>query len=85
MPVIVHDSAADNEPLLRYYEARLYKKAPVRSRPDDVLSFVASRTGYSRIFTNNLVSEGKTVCGLERRPLAATRYARRAATISAWD
>ena len=48
-------------PYSRYYEARLYKKAPVRSRPDDVLSFVASRTGYSRIFTNNLVSEGKTV------------------------
>ncbi len=48
-------------PYSRYYEARLYKKAPVRSRPDDVLSFVASRTGYSRIFTDNLVSEGKTV------------------------
>ncbi|MGO9337657.1 MAG: carbohydrate porin [Terracidiphilus sp.] len=45
----------------RYYEARLYKKAPFRSRPDDVLSVVASRTGYSRIFTDNLVSEGKTV------------------------
>jgi porin len=45
----------------RYYEARLYKKAPVRSRPDDVLSVVASRTGYSRIFTDNLVSQGKTV------------------------
>ena len=45
----------------RYYEARLYKEAPVRSRPDDVLSVVASHTGYSKIFTDNLVSEGKTV------------------------
>ncbi len=45
----------------RYYEARLYKKAPFRSRPDDVFSAVASRSGYSRIFTNSLVSQGKTV------------------------
>ncbi len=45
----------------RYYEARLYKEAPVRSRPSDVLSVVASRTGYSKIFADNLVSEGKTV------------------------
>jgi porin len=48
-------------PYARYYELRLYKEAPVRSRPDDVLSVVASRTGYSKIFTDNLVSEGKTV------------------------
>jgi porin len=48
-------------PYARYYEARLYKEAPVRSRPDDVISVVASRTGYSKIFTDNLVSEGKTV------------------------
>jgi len=45
----------------RYYEARLYKEAPVRSRPSDVLSVVASRTGYSKIFADNLVSESKTV------------------------
>jgi porin len=45
----------------RYYEARLYKEAPVRSRPSDVLSVVASRTGYSKVFADNLVSEGKTV------------------------
>ncbi|HET6170799.1 MAG TPA: carbohydrate porin [Terracidiphilus sp.] len=45
----------------RYYEARLYKEAPMRSRPGDVLSVVASRTGYSRIFTDNLVGAGKTV------------------------
>jgi len=45
----------------RYYEARLYQEAPFRSRPDDVLSAVASRTRYSRIFTDNLVSSGKSV------------------------
>jgi porin len=45
----------------RYYEARLYQKAPLRSRPDDVLSVVASRTGYSRIFTDKFVFQGKTV------------------------
>jgi porin len=48
-------------PYARYYEARLYKEAPVRSRPDDVFSVVASRTGYSKISTNHLVFEGKTV------------------------
>jgi porin len=45
----------------RYYEARLYQKAPFRSRPGDVLSVVASRTGYSKIFTDNYVSQNKTV------------------------
>lgn len=45
----------------RYYEVRFYEEAPVRSRPDDLFSVVASRTGYSKIFTNNYVSEGKTV------------------------
>jgi porin len=48
-------------PYARYYEARLYKEATFRSRPSDVLSVVASRTGYSRIFTDNLVAEGNTV------------------------
>ncbi len=45
----------------RYYEARIYKEAPFRSRPDDVFSAVASRTGYSNLFTDSLVDEGKTV------------------------
>ena len=48
-------------PYARYDEARFYKEAPVRSRPDDVVSVVASHTGYSRIFTDNLVKQGKTV------------------------
>lgn len=45
----------------RYYEARMYEEAPFRSRPDDVLSVVASRTGYSSVFTNNYVLAGKSV------------------------
>jgi porin len=45
----------------RYYEARLYLEGPFRSHPDDLLSIVASRTGYSKYFTDNLVAEGKTV------------------------
>ena len=48
-------------PYARYYEARLYKEAPFRSRTADLLSVVASRTGYSRYFTDNLAAEGKTV------------------------
>jgi porin len=49
------------DPYARYYEVRLYQKAPFRSRPGDVISFVASRTGYSRAVTDKLVAEGKTV------------------------
>ena len=45
----------------RYYEARLYKEAPVERRPADMLSFVASHTSYSRLATNSLVAQGKTV------------------------
>jgi porin len=45
----------------RYYEARFYKEAPVESRPADLLSFVASHTSYSRLATNSLVAQGKTV------------------------
>jgi porin len=48
-------------PYARYYEARLYKEAPFQSRPADVLSVVASRTGYSSQFTDKLVADGKTV------------------------
>ena len=45
----------------RYFEARLYKEAPLRSRPNDVASLLASRTGYSKYFTENLQSQGSTV------------------------
>jgi porin len=45
----------------RYYEARLYQKAPWRSRPDDVLSLVVGYRGFSRYVTDSLASRGKTV------------------------
>ena len=45
----------------RYYEARLYQKAPFRSRPDDVLSFVAAYRSHSEHVTNSLVAQGNTV------------------------
>ena len=64
----------------RYYEARLYKKAPARTRPDDVLSVVASRTGYRRSLPT-ISSPKARPCGvLERLSLAATRCALHAAT-----
>lgn len=48
-------------PYARYYEARLYKEAPLRNRPADLLSIVASRTAYSKYFTDNIAGDGKTV------------------------
>jgi hypothetical protein len=48
-------------PYARYYELRVYQKAPFRTRPFDVFSAIASRTSYSRYFTDNLVAQGKTV------------------------
>jgi porin len=45
----------------RYYEARLYQKAPFRSRPADMVSLVASCTGHSRYLTDSLVTAGKSV------------------------
>jgi porin len=44
----------------RYYEARLYQKAPFRSRPDDVLSFVTAYRGNSEHVTDSLAARGKT-------------------------
>jgi porin len=45
----------------RYYEARLYQKAPFGSRPDDVFSLVASYRGHSKYVTRSLAATGKTV------------------------
>ena len=45
----------------RYYEGRVYQKAPFASRPDDVLSLVAAYRGHSRDVTRNLTAQGKTV------------------------
>jgi hypothetical protein len=39
----------------------MYKEGTFRSRPGDVVSAVASRTGYSSVFTNNLTAQGKAV------------------------
>ena len=48
-------------PYDRYYEARLYQKAPFRSRPIDLASLVASYTGHSSYATNSLAAAGKSV------------------------
>ncbi len=48
-------------PYDRYYEARLYQKAPFRFRPIDMASLVASYTGHSRYLTDSLAASGKTV------------------------
>jgi hypothetical protein len=48
-------------PYDRYYEARLYQRAPFRRRPNDMASLVASCTGHSSFFTDKLVAAGKPV------------------------
>jgi porin len=48
-------------PYDRYYEARLYQKAPFRSRPMDMASIVASYTGHSSYVTDSLAAAGKSV------------------------
>jgi porin len=48
-------------PYDRYYEFRLYQKAPFRSRPADMASLVASYTGHSSYLTNSLAAAGKSV------------------------
>jgi porin len=48
-------------PYDRYYEARIYQKAPFRSRPIDMASLVASYTGHSSYLTDSLAASGKTV------------------------
>ena len=45
----------------RYYEGRLYQKAPFRSRPDDVVSIVAAYRGHSKYVTGSVAAQGKTV------------------------
>lgn len=45
----------------KYYEARVYQKAPLKLRPDDMLSFIAAYRGHSRIHTAGLAAQGKTV------------------------
>lgn len=45
----------------RYYEARLYKLAPFRARPQDVASVVSTYTGFSKRLTDSLVANGAKV------------------------
>lgn len=45
----------------RYYEARLYARAPFSSRPGDVLSLVASYRAHSRYVTDAFAAQGRTV------------------------
>jgi porin len=44
----------------RYYELRVYQRAPFASRPTDVLTFIASHRGHSRHVTEPLAAQGKT-------------------------
>jgi len=45
----------------RYYELRLYQKAPFRRRPSDMASLVASYTHHSQYLTDTLAAAGQTV------------------------
>jgi porin len=45
----------------RYYEARVYQRGTLPSRPTDVLSLIASYRSHSRYFTDSLVAQGATV------------------------
>jgi porin len=45
----------------RYYETRIYQKAPLRRRPDDVLSIVAAYRGHSKYVTGMLAAQGRSV------------------------
>jgi porin len=44
----------------RYYEVRVYQRAPFASRPTDVLTFIASYRGHSHYVTDALAAQGKT-------------------------
>jgi hypothetical protein len=52
---------ADFNAYAQYFEARLYDRGVLASRPTDVLSFVASYRMHSRYFTDRLATQGKTI------------------------
>ncbi|MDE3105634.1 MAG: carbohydrate porin [Acidobacteriota bacterium] len=54
-------AASRFNPYDRYYEARLYQKAPFRSRPGDMASLVASYIGHSKAALDPLRAAGKSV------------------------
>lgn len=48
-------------PYASYFEARLYQKAPFRSRPFDMASLVTYYSGHSASMTDSLAAASKTV------------------------
>ena len=44
----------------RYYEFRIYQRAPFAARPTDVLTFIASHRGHSSYVTDPLAAQGKS-------------------------
>ena len=44
----------------RYYEVRVYQRAPLASRPTDVLTFIASHRGHSTYVTEPLAAQDRT-------------------------
>jgi porin len=61
----------------RYYEARIYQKAPFSSRPEDVLSFVAAYREHSPYVTERLQAQGKSFW--RNSPSVTVSYALRVA------
>lgn len=48
-------------PYDRYYEARLYQRGLLASRPTDVLALIASYRSHSPYFTDALAAQGRSV------------------------
>ena len=51
---------ADMNVYTQYYELRLYKEGTFRSRPNDMISLVASHSAYSKYTVRNLKAAGET-------------------------
>ena len=45
----------------RYYEARLYWMGPFRSRPNDMVTLISTRSNFSPDNVKRLIASGKTV------------------------
>jgi porin len=48
-------------PYDRYFEGRVYQRGPFASRPNDVLTLIASYRGHSHVVTDALIAQGKAV------------------------
>ena len=53
-------TSADLNAYTRYYEVRVYDEGPLRARPGDTASLVASYSTYSRSMLANLGAQGKS-------------------------